>query len=251
LPVAMLSVDEAYQRTLNSNASKKSIARIVEAFRWPCFGALLVTQVGAGWKIIDGQHRAEAAKRLQIATVPCIVVPEATAAEQAATFIEINQNRVGVNPYAMFHARVAAGEDLALRMVELLKAAKLSIPRFTPNKKWMKPGETQALKVLEIALQSETSRAAVIAVGHAFEGKIGAVTTVILRAAMIAAERQPAAIPVIQQWLAKHDPEQLRTRYVGVAGIEELAQTMLKGAPAATHYNPFGATSRDRLMAGR
>jgi hypothetical protein len=247
-------VDPAYQRTLNSRASQNSIARIVEKFRWSCFGAALVTAAGEGWNIIDGQHRVEAARRLQIATVPCIVVPETPAAEQAEIFLETNRNRVPVNPYALFHARIAAGEELAIETKKLLDDAKLSVPRYPIQKSNLQPGEINAFKTVEVATLSAATRQAVIAVGHAFEGKAGAVTVVVLKAAMVAAHRNPAAVPAFQQWLSTRDPKALQMKYVGQLGIDELADALLRAAaapPPRGQFSSIAPPSRERLMGGR
>lgn len=254
LPTQMLSVDPSYQRTLNSRASQNSIARITEKFRWSCFGAILVTAAGDGWNIIDGQHRAEAARRLQIATVPCIVVPATPAAEQAAIFLETNRNRVPVNPYALFHARIAAGEDLALQTQKLLEEAGLSVPRYPLPKSELKAGQIIAFKTVEVATQSTAARQAVVAVGRALASKPGAISVVVLRAAIAAAEKNPNAIGAIQTWLAAKDPTAINSRYFGQSGVLELTDALLRAASAPSpgvHSGSIAAPTRAQLMGGR
>ena len=175
LPVKMLTVDPTYQRTMESRVSQRQIAQIVEAFRWACFGAVLAAPHGDGWRIIDGQHRVEAAKHLGIQTVPCIVVPDATVADQAQIFLSTNLLRSKVNSYAIFHARIAAGEQLALDTKALLDEAGLWISRANTMFKDLKPGQTLALKTIENVVKSgcKTSRQAVLACAKAFEGKTG------------------------------------------------------------------------------
>ena len=76
LPVDKLDVDPAYQRTLDTKASQKLITKIAENFRWISFQAILATPQGEGddrrWLIIDGQHRAAAAKQRGIPHIPAI-----------------------------------------------------------------------------------------------------------------------------------------------------------------------------------
>lgn len=259
LPVAMLSVDEAYQRKIDSQRSKQAIEQITRNFRWSCFGTALVTQTDEGWLLIDGQHRVEAARRLGIKTVPCIVVQHASQAEQAAIFVSTNQGRVQVNPYSLFHARLMAGEELALGVQRLLDEARLSIPRYPIQKSQLKPGQTLALVTLERIVKGGGTAAGtgVIAAGHAYEGRAGAATALILQAAAIAAQSKPDKGEDIRAFFIRHDPDALNMQYRGVVGAGTLSQLIIKSidAPkAATTVIGSGAIkppTRDQLMAGR
>lgn len=233
LPVKLLSVDPTYQRTLDSRRSERAICQIVEKFRWACFGTVLVCPCEDGWRIIDGQHRVEAAKRLGIATVPCIVVPEASVAEQASIFLSTNLTRVSVNIYALFHARIAAGEPVALATVELCKQALLTIPRYPIPASSLKPGHTLALRTLEGAAKSADpiDRQAVIAVGSAYVDQKGGGSANILQGVILAAKTAPSELIAIGGWLRRHSPEQLMAQY-GTAAA--LADIILRGVSKAT-----------------
>lgn len=261
LPVDLLSVEEAYQRKIDSRRSQAAIEQIVQHFKWSCFGTALVTQNGeAGWLIIDGQHRVEAARRLSIKTVPCIVVHQATVAEQAAIFVSTNQVRVQVNPYTLFHARLAAREPLALDVQGLLDEARLSVPKYPVQKDRMAPGQTLALITLERIVKggSQAARSGVIAAGHAYQNRAGAATAVVLQAAALAAESKPHSITAIQAYFSRHDPDSLNMQHRGAAGTSVLAQAIIKaveaGSVASTQQHVSGAIplpTRERLMAGR
>lgn len=260
LPVALLSVDETYQRKIDSRRSQAAIENIVQSFKWSCFGTALVTQKDEGWLIIDGQHRVEAARRLDIKTVPCIVVHQATVAEQAAIFVSTNQVRVQVNPYTLFHARLAAREPLALEVQHLCDEACLAIPKYPVQKDRMAPGQTLALITLERIVKggSTAARNGVIAAGHAYESKAGAATAVILQAAAMAGQSKPDSITAIQSFFSRHDPDALNGQYRGTVGTSALAQMIVKSigatATASPPWHGSGAIplpSRDRLMAGR
>jgi len=260
LPVGLLSVDETYQRKIDSRRSQVAIEQIVQHFKWSCFGTALVTQKDDGWLIIDGQHRVEAARRLGIKTVPCIVVHQATVAEQAQIFVSTNQVRVQVNPYTLFHARLAAREPLALEVQHLCDDSRLSIPKYPIQKDRMAPGQTLALITLERIVKgaSTAARSGVIAAGHAYESKAGAATAVILQAASIAAQSNPDSVTAIQSFFSRHDPDALNGQYRGTVGTSALAQLIVKSIGAAVAASPSqhgsGAIplpSRARLMAGR
>ncbi|BAE50551.1 ParB N-terminal domain-containing protein [Paramagnetospirillum magneticum] len=260
LPVALLSVDEAYQRKIDSRASQKAIDQIVGNFKWSCFGTALVTQKDEGWLIIDGQHRVEAARRLDIKTVPCIVVHQATMAEQAAIFVATNQVRVQVNPYTLFHARLAARDPLAIEVQGLCDEARLAIPKYPVQKDRMGAGQTLALATLEKIVKggNPAARAGVIAAGHACEGRPGAATAVVLQAAAAAAMAKPNSISAIQNWLRGRDSGELNLRYRGSAGTSELAQRIARAVDAAPKASAsmvdggrIAPPTREQLMAGR
>ncbi|MDA8230368.1 MAG: ParB/RepB/Spo0J family partition protein [Magnetospirillum sp.] len=259
LPVDLLSVDDRYQRKIDSRRSQVAIEQIVQHFKWSCFGTVLVTQQDEGWLIIDGQHRVEAARRLGVKTVPCVVVHQASLAEQASMFVSTNQIRVQVNPYTLFHARMTAGEPLALDVQRLCDEARLSIPKYPVQRDRMAPGQTLALNTLERIVKggNPAARNGVIAAGHAYEKRAGAATAVILQAAALAAQFKPDDVGAIQSFFSLHDPDALNGQHRGMTGASTLAQMIVKSVENAAKPSPTrGASfiqppSRDRLMAGR
>lgn len=145
LPCDRLTVDHTYQRTLSEKRSQKVIERIAANFKWSAFQAILATPSGDEYRILDGQHRVEAARRVGIAEVPAVVVTAESVAEQAAAFVSANLDRVTVNPYALYHARVAAGEEHALDMARACRSAGIVIPRYPVQLSNLKAGQTLAL----------------------------------------------------------------------------------------------------------
>jgi hypothetical protein len=108
LPVRDLAVDSSYQRSIEARRNQAAIERICENFRWSLFGIVTVTKGLTGYLIIDGQHRTEAARRLKLASVPCLIVPPLSRQDQALAFVAANRDRVSVTPFAIHHAMVAA-----------------------------------------------------------------------------------------------------------------------------------------------
>jgi hypothetical protein len=145
LPVGKLSVDPTYQRSLESERSKALIARIAKRFRWSAFQAILAVKHGNGWRIIDGQHRVAAARYVGIGHVPAVVVVAASIAEQAQAFVQANSDRVAINPYALHHARIAAGDEAALEIADLCKHVGVVIPHYPIAGDNIKAGESMAL----------------------------------------------------------------------------------------------------------
>ena len=259
LPVGLLSVDETYQRKIDSRRSQVAIEQITRNFKWSCFGTALVTQKDEGWLIIDGQHRVEAARRLGIKTVPCIVVHQASLAEQATIFVSTNQVRVQVNPYTLFHARLTALDPLAVDVQTLCDEARLTIPKYPVQKSSMKPGQTLALITLERIVKGgiTAARNGVIAAGHAYEAKAGAATAVILQAAALAAQDKPDQVAAIQSFFSRHDPDVLNQSYRGSVGTSSLAMRIVESTKVtgqASRYQHSGAIplpSKQQLMGAR
>lgn len=155
-PPTALTVDPRYQRNTDSAASKAVIRKIVERFYWPFFGVIMATDNGDGtYCIIDGQHRAEAAKQIpEIRAVPVMVVEEMTLAEQAQAFITVNQNRVRLNALQIHRAAVRAGEENAVTLDRVAKGCGLKIPGNVRAASEERPGEALCVKALASILRA-------------------------------------------------------------------------------------------------
>ncbi|MBR1604663.1 MAG: ParB N-terminal domain-containing protein [Alphaproteobacteria bacterium] len=118
LPIEQLIIDGTYQRDIKGRRSENNIIKIMETFSWSKFAPLTVNDNQNGtFSVIDGQHRLEAIKRLgDIKNVPCYIIPGETIQQQAKTFTETNQNRVCVNNFDLYKAKLASGDKEAVRL---------------------------------------------------------------------------------------------------------------------------------------
>jgi hypothetical protein len=150
LPLSKLRIDTAYQRAI-LDAGKANIRRMVEAFSWLQFGAIIVARRKGGvFAIIDGQHRATAALiHGGIDQVPCLVLTGGTEAE-ARAFSAINGNVTRVHPLQSFRALVAAGDPDAKAVLALCADAHVTI---VPYPRELKAGETQSLNIIRQCLR--------------------------------------------------------------------------------------------------
>jgi hypothetical protein len=124
LPLGALVVDEAYQRALAANG-ERLIRKLAANWDWRRFKPLSVAVTGDGrYEVIDGQHTAiAAATNGAIEQLPCLILDAATLAEKSGAFVGINHDRLTLTQFALFRARVAAGDDLtALAVNEALAA---------------------------------------------------------------------------------------------------------------------------------
>jgi hypothetical protein len=154
IPVGDLSVDEAYQRRTDNDASRRLIASIAAKFDWRLFGILLVSRrPDDTLKVIDGQHRwSAAAARGDIDQLPCALSRFGTAEEEARFFIVANRARKPMNRLDDFHAALAAADDDALEIQRLVNEAGLAVARNTASSAWA-PGEIAFTAAIARALR--------------------------------------------------------------------------------------------------
>lgn len=137
-----LSVDESYQRRTDNHASQKLIKSIAANFDWRLFGVLTVSRrPDDTLKVIDGQHRWSAAMmRGDIDQLPCCLSRYDTAEDEAYMFIKANRSRKAMHRLDDFYAAIAAGDDDAQQILEVVTEAGLKVARTGAAAAW-KPGE--------------------------------------------------------------------------------------------------------------
>lgn len=130
IQIADLVIDERYQRPL-SDVSWRRIRAIAAGFQWAKFSPLVVAPSLGRYAVIDGQHRAHAAKLCGIASVPALIV-EIAAEDQAQAFVGINTVTLRVSKQAMFKAALSAGEVWAVALNAAVVAAGCSMATYAP-----------------------------------------------------------------------------------------------------------------------
>jgi hypothetical protein len=131
VPVGELQVDPAYQRLTDGYRSRQLIVGMVKEWDWRLALPLLVARRVDGAKfIIDGQHRhAGALERGDIAHLPCVVLPAAAIADEARTFVAINDKRQALSQADKFAAMLVAGDEDAQATAALIEATGWRIVR--------------------------------------------------------------------------------------------------------------------------
>lgn len=153
-----LVIDERYQRAI-MGAGEKNIRRMIEQFSWALFAPLVVAlrrELGGDdrYAVIDGQHRAVAAKlHGGIETVPCLVL-QCDVADEARAFAAINGLVTRLHTVHVFRARIAGGDPVAVAIGRLCKAAGVVIPSYPIPRGHIKPGHTNAVGMLETAFKT-------------------------------------------------------------------------------------------------
>jgi hypothetical protein len=139
-----LVVDEAYQRPV-TEVGRRNIRKIAESFRWSSFSPVVVAPVAGGcFAIVDGQHRTTAAALCGFESVPCQIILAARGG-QAEAFTAINGVTTRMHGMAVHKAAVAAGDEKALAVERVAKAAGVTVLRYPKSVLNQMPGETMAI----------------------------------------------------------------------------------------------------------
>lgn len=171
-----LQIDDSYQRSLEAESSKSLIRRIAQHWNWDlCQPLAVARRVGGGLFVIDGQHRLEAARlRGDIAQLPCVIVEYASAADEAASFVHLNQQRRPLTKLDIFKAAVASDDPEASAILAAMTEAGLSVAPHQNFVSW-KPGMLSNIGGIEQAWRSHGPRvtsAALSVLAEAFEGQV-------------------------------------------------------------------------------
>lgn len=149
LPPAELQIDAEYQRSIEGGRSQALIRRIAQHWNWDLCQPLVVSRRAGALFVIDGQHRLAAARmRRDIAQLPCVVVEYASAADEAASFVHLNQHRTPLRKPDVFRAAVASGDSQACAILKAVEGAGLRIAPHENYIRW-KPGMVANLGGIE------------------------------------------------------------------------------------------------------
>lgn len=172
-----LQIDEGYQRSLESNTSQALIRRLAVHWDWGlCQPLFVARRDDGGLYVVDGQHRLAAAKlRGDIWQLPCVVTSFASAADEAASFVALNQQRRPLTALDLFKAALAAGDEEATVVARAITDAGLTLAS-TTNNRLMKAGAVMniggLLRCYRRSGGEAVLRGALAALGQAWPGEV-------------------------------------------------------------------------------
>lgn len=142
IDVKKLSIDGLYQRSTDNASSRRLITSIAAKFDWRLCAPLVVSRrANDTLTIIDGQHRWLAAcSRGDIPHLPCCIFRYDSAEEEARMFILANRARKAINRLDDYFAALAAADEDALEIEQIVTGAGLRVSRNTSATAWL-PGE--------------------------------------------------------------------------------------------------------------
>lgn len=118
VPVKSMLVDHSYQRPKED----EFVAKMANAFDPRAVGTLIgAARVGGKVAIIEGQQRFEVLKKVGVDKAYCCVLKGMTIADEAEMFYRINKDRKSVNPYYNLRARKVAGDEVAVRIFDIVE----------------------------------------------------------------------------------------------------------------------------------
>lgn len=184
-----LAIDPSYQRSIEASSSQSLIRKIAQFWNWDLCQPLVVALrrplfpleathqpvVGQTLFVIDGQHRLEAARmRGDISQLPCVVVEYASAADEAASFVHLNQQRRPLTALDLFKAGLASEDGEAAAIMAAITEAKLSLAAHSNYTAW-KAGMVSNIGGIQRAWRVAGAAATVIALSalaRGFEGQV-------------------------------------------------------------------------------
>lgn len=170
-----LSVDTKYQRSTENAASRRLIRSIAANFDWRLCAPLVVSRRADGSRvIIDGQHRwAAATLRGDLPQLPCCIFSYDSPEEEARMFIVANRSRRPMTRLDDYHAAIAAADEDALEIQQLVSDSGLRVARDI-SEGTTKPGRIVFTAALASALRKHGPAivsAALTTMADAFPGQ--------------------------------------------------------------------------------
>lgn len=171
-----LQVDETYQRSLENESSKSLVNKIAQFWNWDLCQPLVVARRSGGELfVIDGQHRLQAAKlRGDITQIPCVIVEYTSVADEAASFVHLNQQRRPLSAVDVFKAAVASEDPVSMQIAEALGEAGLTLATHSNNVSW-KPGMVNNISGIQACWRERGPRVtkeALILLAEAYRGSV-------------------------------------------------------------------------------
>lgn len=227
VPVDLLVIDDAYQRPLGRN-NWVAIEKIAANFAWSRFHPLLVAPIAGGrFAVIDGQHRAHAAKLCGIPEVPAMAVMVGVE-EQARAFAWVNSQSIRVSTFHIFKAALSAGDDWAVRADAAVSAAGCKLMTYHASSASKKPGEVYCVGVIRKA----------IAAGH--DSAVTAALAAIVHTPTLGASAASFSDYLLNPWIGAVAAQPVRQVDVLAAAlslkrpfklIEDAHRSLLSGGP--------------------
>lgn len=171
-----LQIDPAYQRSLETGQSQTLIRKIAMFWDWSLCQPLVVSRrEDDGLYVVDGQHRHAAAElRGDIHQLPCVITSYASAADEAAAFVAINQERRALNAIDLFRAALAAHDEEAVQITDMLTSSGVTLAPHSNPTAW-KPAMLANIGGIRTAYRSlgrTPTSAALVALVTAFDGQV-------------------------------------------------------------------------------
>jgi len=133
LPLEKLNIYNEYQRHTEGSVLSDHVKQIAKNWTRDLLDPLIACPAGDGmYEVVDGGNRWLAAKlRKGVTLLPCRIVPASSVRKQARLFLLSNANRKSVTAYDMHIAGLAAKDDMALLIKDIVDSGGYAVSKFT------------------------------------------------------------------------------------------------------------------------
>lgn len=174
--IGELNIDPTYQRAIDNASSTSLIRRIAMFWDWSLFQPLVVSRREDGaFFVVDGQHRLAAARlRNDMYDLPCVITAYASAGDEAAAFVALNQQRRPLSVLDVFRASIEAGDIEAMTITAIMTAAGATLAPHTNFRNW-KSGMVANIGGIRAAYRQfgrDPVSAALVALTSAYAGQV-------------------------------------------------------------------------------
>ena len=125
LPVNILKTAK-YQKNRLDVARAKAIGKDFDPRK---AGAIIVSERGRSFYIVDGQHRTAGAKISEVSHVMCQVLHRLTYEEEAMLFAEQDRNKKPLKSVDKFRAKIEGQDTKSLEIIDILAKLSLEVSR--------------------------------------------------------------------------------------------------------------------------
>lgn len=239
--LAELVIDRSYQRPV-MGAGTKNIRRIAEEFNWSYFAPLVVApRPGGKYAIIDGQHKALAAKaRGDIAQLPCLIIT-ADHPTQARAFAVINGQVTKLSAIALFRSRLTAGDAAAVEIQRAAERAGVTIAAYLKSPKDRAKNETFAIGSIETVYHRYGLKALECALSFLVQADAGELI------GKMAVRAVAACMGLHPLWMAR--PTHDLVSALGKKGFRRLYEEAIAGRSSGDGYAHFTALLAEKFAA--
>ncbi|MEP3667795.1 MAG: ParB N-terminal domain-containing protein [Roseibium sp.] len=211
-----LQVDDRYQRELGVKNWTR-IRKIAQEFRWSRFSPILVAPIeGGGYAIVDGQHRAHAAKMRNIKKVPALIV-EMDETEQARSFSWVNDQVTRISAFHIYKAALAAGDAWAVQSRDAVEAAGCKLMTCNKSTNQKKSGEIFTMALVRGMIEKKQAKVVTGGLaalrGYDTTDRVALYSGIILKPWLSALAEKPKFLSLdLVAFLNEHDPYRILNR---------------------------------------
>ncbi|MGB7407182.1 MAG: DUF6551 family protein [Pontixanthobacter sp.] len=183
IDVARLSIDPAYQRSVEGPQSRRIISGMKNVWDWSLCQPLVVSRrADNNMFVLDGQHRLTGAReRGDVPHLPCVILSDRNEQVEAATFVALNTKRQKLSQADIFMGLLASGDPEAQATSDILEQTGWRMRQSNNTARWH-TGDLACAPMLTKAVKAKGERpvrGALSALREAYEEPVTSTATIL------------------------------------------------------------------------